>query len=162
MTWLLLVGLPMASALAVWTTRAGARASTVLLVTASLTSIVAIVLAALPMVSPFFEGYLHGDATVRLFAPVINVIFAGIAVYVRARVAIEPASRRFVFLALGFLAASNLALLSNHLLLMWIGLEATTLAAALMIVRSDAASRLASWRYLLFSSVGLALVLLGL
>jgi hydrogenase-4 component F len=161
-TWLLLIGLPLVSALAVWTTRAGTRASTVLLVTAVLTSIVAIFQAAFSTVPPFLGGYVHGDSTVQLFAPVINVIYAGIAVYVRARVAIEPASRRFVFLALAFLAASNLALLSNHLLLMWIGLEATTLAAALMIVRSDAASRLASWRYLLFSSVGLALVLLGL
>lgn len=162
MTWGVLVGLPMASALAVWATRTKARASTILLITSALTSIAAIVHAALPLVVPFLGRYLHADATVQLFAPVINVIFAGIAVYVRARVASEPASRRFVFLALGFLAASNLALLSNHLLLMWIGLEATTLAAALMIVRSDAPSRLASWRYLLFSSVGLALVLLGL
>jgi len=162
-TWLLLVGIPVVSALAVWMTPAGARASTVLLVTASMTSIVAVVHAALPTEPPFLGGYVRGDATVQLFAPVINVIFAGIAVYVRARVAIEPASRRFVFLALGFLAASNLALLGNHLLLMWIGLEATTLAAALLIVRADVpSSRLASWRYLLFSSVGLGLVLLGL
>lgn len=163
MTWLVLVGLPIASALAVLTTRAGARASTVLLVTTVITSIVAIVHAALPTQAPFLGGYVHGDATVQLFAPVINLIFAGIAVYVRARVAIEPASRRFIFLSLAFLAASNLALLSNHLLLLWIGLEATTLAGALLIVRADApASRLASWRYLLFSSVGLGLVLLGL
>lgn len=163
MTWLLLVGIPVVSALAVLTTRVASRASTVLLVTAAMTSVAATVHAAIPTVDPFLAGYFHGDPTVQLFAPVINFIFAGIAVYVRARVASEPASRRFVFLALAFLAGSNLALLSNHLMLMWLGLEATTLAAALMIVRGDApASRLASWRYLLFSSVGLALVLLGL
>ncbi len=163
MTWLLLVGLPVASALAVLTTTGASRASTILLVTSALTSVVATVHAALPTEQPWFGGYLHADATVQLFAPVINFIFTGIAVYVRARVATEPASRRFVFLALGFLAASNLALLSNHLLLMWIGIECTTLAAALMIVRADApASRLASWRYLLFSTVGLGLVVLGL
>ncbi len=163
MTWLLLVGIPTLSALAVLTTRVAKVASTVMLVTAAMTSVVATVHAALPTQAPFLEGYLHGDATVQLFAPVINFIFAGIAVYVRARVAAEPSSRRFVFLALGFLAASNLALLSNHLLLMWIGIETTTLAAALMIVRRDApASHLASWRYLLFSTVGLGLVLLGL
>jgi hydrogenase-4 component F len=162
-TWLLLVGIPVVSALAVLTTSGASRASTVLLVTAAMTSIVATIQAALPTVDPFLSDYFHGDATVQLFAPVINFIFAGIAVYVRARVATEPASRRFVFLALAFLAGSNLALLSNHLMLMWIGLESTTLAAALMIVRSDApSSRLASWRYLLFSSVGLGLVLLGL
>ncbi|NVB82552.1 MAG: hypothetical protein HOV81_29500 [Kofleriaceae bacterium] len=162
MTWLLLVGLPLASAFAVWTTRAGARASTVLLVTAAMTSIVAIAHAVLPDEAPVLEGYLRGDATVQLFAPVINVIFAGIAVYVRARVAVELPTRRFVFLALGFLAASNFALLSHHLLLMWLGIEVTTFAAALMIVRAEVpTSRLASWRYLLFSSVGLALVVLG-
>jgi hydrogenase-4 component F len=159
----LLVGLPVVSGLAVWTTRAGARASTVLLVTAAMTSVVASAHAVLPTEPSLLGGYLHGDATVQLFAPVINVIFAGIAVYLRARVATQPATRRFVFLALGFLAASNLALLSNHLLLMWIAIEVTTLAAALMIVRPDAdSSRVASWRYLLFSSVGLGLVLLGL
>lgn len=163
MTWLLLVALPVASALAVWTTQAAARASTVLLATTAMTSIVATAHAIAPAQPPFFGGYLLGDTMVQLFAPAINFIFAGIAVYVRARVASEPASRRFVFLALCFLAAANLALLGNHLLLMWIGSECMTLAAALMIVRSEApASRLASWRYLLFSSVGLGLVLLGL
>lgn len=162
MTWLLLVAVPLASALAVLTTQVASRASTVLLVTAAITSIAATVQAAWPPEPPFLEGYLRADETVQLFAPVINAIFAGIAVYLRARVATEPASRRFVFLALAFLAASNLALLCNHLLLMWIAIEATTLAAALLIVRRDApASRLASWRFLLFSSVGLGLVLLG-
>ncbi|HVK86937.1 MAG TPA: proton-conducting transporter membrane subunit [Kofleriaceae bacterium] len=164
MTWLLLVAFPVASALAVWSTsRAGARASTVLVVTAALTTIAATVNAALATVPPFLGGYVHADDTVRLFAPVVNVIFLGIAAYVRARIAIEPASRQSVFLSLVFLAACNLALLANHLLVMWIGLEASTFAAALMILRADAsASRLASWRYLLFSSVGLGLVVLGM
>lgn len=163
MTWLLLVGIPVVSALAVLTTRDASRASTILVATSVMTTIIATVHAAFPVVAPFLANYFHGDATVQLFAPVINFIFAGIAVYVRARVATEPASRRFLFLALGFLAASNLALSSNHLMLMWIGLECSTLAAALMIVRRDVpSSRLASWRYLLFSAVGLGLVLLGL
>ena len=163
MTWLLLIGIPVTGALAVLLTQVASRASTVLLMSAAVTSVVATVLAVLPAGAPLLAGYLRGDATVQLFAPVINFIFAGIAVYVRARVASEPASRRFVSLALAFLAASNLALLSNQLLLMWLAIECTTLAAALLIVRGDApASRLASWRYLLFSSVGLGLVLLGL
>lgn len=163
MTWLVLVVLPLVAALVVFSTRAGALASTVLLATSGITAITATILAALPTVAPFLDGYLHADATVQLFAPVINFIFMGIAVYIRARVAIERASRPFVFLSLVFLAGSNLALLGNHLLLMWIAIECTTIAAALMIVRRDApASRLASWRYLLFSSVGLGLALLGL
>ncbi len=163
MTWLVLVALPLLAAIAVFTRGPGRHASTVLVATAIATSLAAIVHAVLPGTQPFLAGYLLGDETAQLFAPVINFIFLGVAVYVRARVAVEPASRRFVVLALVFLAASNLALIGNHLLLLWVALEMTTLAAAMMIVRPDApASRLASWRYLLFSSVGLALVLLGL
>lgn len=163
MIWIVLVGLPVVAALAVFSTGAGGRASTVLLATSGVTAILSTVLAALPAVAPFLDGYLHADATVQLFAPVINFIFMGIAVYIRARVAIEPASRRFVSLSLLFLGGSNLALIGNHLLLMWIAIECTTLAAALLIVRAESpASRLASWRYLLFSAVGLGLALLGL
>ena len=163
MSWLLLVGLPALGALLVVAQSSRRHASTLLVAIGVLTSIIATVHAVLPSTPPVLWGYLRGDETAQLFSPVINFIFLGIAVYVRARAAAEPASRRFVFLALAFLAASNLALLCNHLLLMWVALEATTLAAAMMIVRPDApASRLASWRYLLFSSVGLGRVLLGL
>lgn len=162
MSWLVLVALPALGALALIAPRFGRHASTMLVTISALTSVVAIVHAILPSTPPFLVGYLRGDATAQLFTPVVNFIFLGVAVYVRARVAVEPTSRRFVFLALAFLAAVNLALIANHLLLMWIALEATTLAAALMIFRPDApGSRLASWRYLLFSTVGLGLVLLG-
>ena len=163
MTWLLLVAIPVAAALALLVPRFRRQPSTVLVVATALTAVVAAIHTVLPSAGPFLGGYLQADETTQLFAPVIGFISLGVAVYIRARTAVEPATRRFVFLVLGFLAGSNLALIGNHLLLMWIAIEATTLAAALMIVRDDAqASRLASWRYLLFSSVGLGLVLLGL
>lgn len=163
MTWLVLVGLPVLSALALVAPRIGRGGSAILVATSALTSIAAIVHAVLPSTPPFLDGYLRGDETAQLFTPVINFIFLGVAVYVRARAAGEPIARRFAFLALVFLAASNLALISNHLMLLWIAIEVTTLSAALMIVRPDApATRLASWRYVLFSSVGLGIVLLGM
>jgi hydrogenase-4 component F len=69
---------------------------------------------------------------------------------------------RFVGLAVLFLAAANTVLVSNHLLMLWLALEATSLLAAPLIVRAGVrSSRQASWRYVLFSSVGLGLVLLG-
>lgn len=160
MTWMLLVAIPLVGALATALPRTG-RAPLVLTIVAALTSAVALVHAVLPTTAPFLGGYLHGDATARLFTPTVNLIFLGVAVYLRAHP--DSVSRRFLLLALGFLAAANLALISNHLLLAWIAIEVTALAAALMIVRADApASRLASWRYAVFSSVGLGLVLLGL
>jgi hydrogenase-4 component F len=163
MTWLLLVALPATVALAIVFPRPGRYASTLMVLTAAACSLLAVYHAMFPTAGPFLERYLRGDESTQLFAPAINFIFTGIAVYVRTRVAPQPASRWFVFLALVFLAGSNLVLLCNHLLLMWVALEASTLAAALLIVRPDApASRLASFRYLLFSSVGLALVLVGM
>jgi hydrogenase-4 component F len=162
MTWLLIVGIPVASALALVVPRVGRVAPTLLVVAAAITSIVAAAHAVMPVPAPFLGGYLRGDESTQLLAPAINFIFVGIAVNIRAHAAAERVSRRFVWFSLAFLAAANLSLLCNHLMLMWIAIEATTLAAALLIVRADApATRLASFRYLLFSSVGLGLVLLG-
>jgi hydrogenase-4 component F len=112
-------------------------------------------------------GYLRLDATSRLFLALINPIFLGVSVYVAGRLTATPALYaglwRFVWLSLTFLAAANATVLGNHLLLQWTFLEITTLVAAPLIVRPGVArSRLASWRYLLFSSVALSLVLFGL
>jgi hydrogenase-4 component F len=106
------------------------------------------------------------DATSRLFLLLINLVFLGIATYVLSRVraapALEAGIERFVRLALIFIAAGNLAVLSHHLLVMWIFLEATTLAAAPLIRHGGGAAALqASWKYFLFSCVGLALAFLG-
>lgn len=106
------------------------------------------------------------DATSRLFLAVINPIFLGVSVHVWSRGPAAPsllAGRgRFAALAIVFLAAANVVVVANHLLVQWIALEITTLAGAPLIIRPGApASVRASWRYLLFSSVGLGLVLLG-
>jgi hydrogenase-4 component F len=112
-------------------------------------------------------GFLTTDATARLFLVVINLIFLGIAAYVwnRARTEAQLAGvvSRFARLSLVFMGAANFVVLSNHLVAGWIALEITTLAAAPLVVRADApASRRASWRYFLFSTVGLAIALVGL
>jgi hydrogenase-4 component F len=112
-------------------------------------------------------GYLTADATARLFGVVVNVIFVGIAAYVwnRARTVPEAAAgaKRFARLSLLFMAAANYAIFSNHLLAGWAAVEATTVAAAPLVVREDAPSSVrASFRYFLFSSVGMAIALVGL
>lgn len=160
---LLLVAVPAVAALAILVPALGRRAPLLMMATAVIAAVVAVVQAALPTTAPLINGYVRSDATAQLFTPAVNVIFLGIAVYIRARVGEDGFSRRFLFLVLAFLAAANLALIGNHLLLIWMAIEVTALTAALMIVRPDnPASRLASWRYLLFSVVGLGLVLLGM
>lgn len=61
-----------------------------------------------------------------------------------------------------FLAAMTLMLVANNVGLMWIAMEATTLASAVLIcLELDRASVRAAWTYLLICSVGIALALLG-
>lgn len=111
-------------------------------------------------------GYIRVDPTARLFLAVINPIFFGISVYIWNRVTTAPVLRsgivRTVAWSLALLASANAVLIANHFLFMWIALELTALVAAPLIIRNGVpASRVASFRYLLFSCVGLGLVLLG-
>jgi hydrogenase-4 component F len=115
----------------------------------------------------FGAGYFVADATSRLFLLVVNLVFLGIATYLWTRVRDTPDLRegieRLAAFALLFIAAANLAILSNHVIAMWVLVEATTLAAVPLIqFRLNPARLRASWRYFLFSSVGLALSLLGI
>ncbi len=133
--------------------------------------LVASALAVAELVSPtsgvLLDGYLRVDATSRLFLALINPIFFGVAAYAWNRVTTTPELRarmgRVVAAALVFLGASNAVLVANHLFVAWLALEVTTLAGTVLIIRDDVeASRLAAFRYLVFSAVGLGLVLLGL
>jgi hydrogenase-4 component F len=142
------------------------RAVTLLVAVALLSSGLGVLEAIAGSSQRLLGGFMRVDATSRLFVAVVNPIFFSVCVYVRNRVSSAPVLRagmaRFAWLALVFVAAANTVLLANHLLLLWIALEATTLVATPLIVRPGVrASRVASFRYLLFSSAGLSLVLLG-
>jgi len=63
---------------------------------------------------------------------------------------------------LGFLATMTLAIVSCHLGLLWVAVEATTLVSApLIMFHRSKRSMEAMWKYLLICSVGIALALLG-
>lgn len=143
-----------------------ARAAALLVLVALLVAALALVEASTPD-ARVPCAYVLLDATTRLFLGVLAPIFLGISVYVWNRVHTTPAlageGARFACLACLFLALAHAVLLANHLLFQWLALEASTLAAAPLIVRPGVpASRRASWRYLLFSAVGLGLALAGL
>ena len=149
--------------------RAARRIAPTALLGLSVVQAVAALLVAFAVSPPtrLAAGYITADATSRLFLAVINLIFLGIAGYVWGRARTTPdlaaAASRFARLSLVFMAAANFVVLANHLLAGWIALEVTTLAAAPLVVRAGVPStRRASWRYLLFSSVGLAIALVGL
>src|SRR5213078_2750187 len=71
-------------------------------------------------------------------------------------------NRTFCAALLAFLAMMSLVVLSHHLGLMWVAIEATTLSAGpLLFFNRNRRSLEATWKYLLIGSVGVALALLG-
>jgi hydrogenase-4 component F len=94
-------------------------------------------------------------------------VFLGISVYMASRVADSRAMAQHhlprSLLTLAFMAAMNLGLMANHLLLLWAFIELTTLCLAPLVAQGDAlAPRRVAWHYLMYSSMSLALTFLGL
>jgi hydrogenase-4 component F len=101
-------------------------------------------------VAPYAAGYLGREATGRrrdfeegiLFANAPEAVFTGCLLF--------------------FLATMTLVAVSQHFGLLWVAVEATTLASApLIYFHRHRRSLEATWKYLLIGSVGIALALLG-
>jgi hydrogenase-4 component F len=74
----------------------------------------------------------------------------------------ERDNRIFVICLLCFLSAISLVTLAQHLGLLWVAIEATTLVTAPLIYFNHTRLSLeATWKFLLVGSVGIALALLG-
>ncbi len=68
----------------------------------------------------------------------------------------------FTACLLFFLASASLVAMAQHLGILWVGIEATTLASApLIYFHRHKRSLEATWKYLIICSVGIALALLG-
>ena len=72
-------------------------------------------------------------------------------------------SRLFGVLWLASLSAMTLVLIANHLGLMWVGVESTTLMTTFLIALHRSRESLeATWKYLMICSVGIAIAFLGM
>ena len=98
---------------------------------------------------------------VLLVASVLFLISSFYAVgYLRYRM--ERANRVFCACLILFLGAMTLVICSNHLGIMWIAMEGTTLSCAPLIYFNRTPRSIeATWKFLLICSVGIALALLG-
>ncbi|MGB5987283.1 MAG: proton-conducting transporter membrane subunit [Desulfobacterales bacterium] len=95
---------------------------------------------------------------------VISLLFFLIAIYSLAYLKAGTIHAEHIFNGslLLFLATMTMVTLSDHIMVMWIAIEATTLASAPLIYsHRSAASLEATWKYVLICSVGIALALLG-
>jgi hydrogenase-4 component F len=114
---------------------------------------------------PALGGWLAIDSLGLVVLSLVSVLFFVLAAYAVGYLRVENprGGRLFVSCLLAFLAAASLVVLSHQMGLLWVGLEATTLAVAPLIFhRHDRRSLEAVWKYLVISSVGIALALLGM
>ncbi len=111
---------------------------------------------------PAPSAFLAADPLAKLFLTTLTVLF--LACVVQAQAAARPArdDRVFVACLLALLGSMTLVALSQHLGLLWVAVEATTLTSAPLVYSDrDAHALEAAWKYLLLCSVGIALALLG-
>lgn len=95
---------------------------------------------------------------------VISLLFFLISIYTSTYLKAASIQRENIFTGsmLLFLATMTMVTLSDHIIIMWIAIEATTLASApLIYTHRDAAALEATWKYVLICSVGIAMALLG-
>ena len=115
----------------------------------------------------FGQRYFVLDATSMLFLLVINGVFLGISVYMSSRIGSSRVPPQYLLpragLTLAFMVIMNLGVMANHLLLLWAFIELTTLCAAPLVAQSNHPTpRRVAWRYLLYSTISLALTFLGI
>lgn len=104
------------------------------------------------------------DALGKVILGFVAVLFFLCALYAPAYLALRSDRPNRVFCANLFvvLAMMTLVALSHHLGLLWVAMEATTLASApLLYFNHNPRSLEATWKYLLIGSVGIAMALLG-
>jgi hydrogenase-4 component F len=109
-------------------------------------------------------GWLLVDPLNKLALGFVSVLFFVCSLYAPAYLALRADRDNRIFCAnlLVSLAMMSLVMLSHHLGLMWVAMEATTLVSAPSIYfNQNPRSLEATWKYLLIGSVGIALALLG-
>ena len=110
------------------------------------------------------SSWLALDPPGRLVLLSISVLFCCCAFYTVGylRYRSERPNRVFCACMLAFLGAMTLVAWSQHLGLIWVAMEATSLSAAPLIYFNNSTRSIeATWKYMLIGSIGIALALLG-
>jgi hydrogenase-4 component F len=114
--------------------------------------------------APVMNGYLHLDAAGQVVLTTSSALFLASALYAQGylRRRGDRDNRVFVGGLLVMLSAMTTVAMAQHLGVLWVAIEVTTLATApLIYFNHNARSLEAAWKYLLVSSLGIALALLG-
>jgi hydrogenase-4 component F len=160
----LVVLLPLLGALAAWLIPDNKRRPLVLPAIALPHLVLTLYLTFTPS-TPADGGWICLDPLGKITLLAISSLFAVCAVYAVGYLAYrQERSNRVLCLGLQVcLAAMSLVTLCQHLGLLWVALETTTVSMApLIYFNRNARSIEATWKYLMICSVGIALALLGL
>lgn len=112
----------------------------------------------------FFASYFSVTPEGMLSLIVISLLFFLISIYTVAYLKQSELNNENLFTGfmLLFLSTMTMVTLSDHIMVMWIAIEATTIASApLIFTHRSSASLEATWKYVLICSVGIAMALLG-
>ena len=113
---------------------------------------------------PYFKSYFAIAPEGMLSLLVISLLFFLISIYTIGYLKVASIKSEHVFTGsmLLFLSTMTMVTLSDHIMVMWIAIEATTLASApLIYTHRTSVSLEATWKYVLICSVGIAMALLG-
>ncbi len=111
-----------------------------------------------------FPGYFGIWSEGLLSLTVISLLFCLISIYTMEYLKHSHIQHENVFIGslLLFLSTMTMVTLSDHIMVMWIAIEATTLTSApLIFTHRTPRSLEATWKYVLICSVGIAMALLG-
>jgi hydrogenase-4 component F len=114
--------------------------------------------------APILDGWLAIDAAGQLVLFLVSTLFLVCAVYAQGYLARrrDRDNRGFVGGLLVLLSATSAVALAQHLGLLWVAIELTTLSTApLIYFNHNEHSLEAAWKYLVVCSVGIAFALLG-
>jgi len=160
----LLICIPLLGALASWLTRDNRRRPLILPATGVTHLLLTLALLAEKQ-QPLLGGWILLDPLGKLILLGCSILFCCCAIYSVGYLAYrQERSNRVLCMGLSLcLSAMSLACVSQHLGLLWIAVESTTLAMApLIYFNRNARSIEATWKYMLICSIGIAMALLGL
>ncbi len=160
----LLIALPLLGALAAWLTPDNRRRPLVLPVVGGVHLLLTLALLA-ETPPPALGGWIILDPLGKLVLLEVSILFFCCAIYSVGYLAYRrERSNRVLCMGLPLcLGAMSLACVSQHLGLLWVAIESTTLAMApLIYFNRNARSIEATWKYMLICSIGIAMALLGL
>ena len=136
----------------------------ILLLLTALLHIQLTVMSWLGKLTPAFSNYFSASPEGLLILMVTSFIFVCISLYSFSYMEETEMDNKSIFICcmLLFLGTMSMVTLSDHPIVLWIAIEATTLVSApLIFIHRSKEALEATWKYVLICSVGIALALLG-